>query len=423
MVQTRPSDRTPIKRRLLLGAAALVIATPAAAQRPPAEPEATEEAWHLQRLTGHWGGRRDDLEARGLSLHLLELGDASVVASGGREPGATAFRWLWELGAECDLGQALGWDGWALTAGVQVQRGEDGSREVGDLQVYSNIDGPDRTQLSNLTASYAPEGEALGVKLGKWDANDDFALVDCGVYHLQSSFGFAPTIVGFPSYPDPAFGAALFVRGDGLHLGVASFDGATQAGVPTGPRGPQTLIGAPSGWCHLAQVTVGDAPGTPSPTNARLGVFYHTGEFDDGVGGTRDGAVGYFASAEAPLWRSGTRLRDGEPSALSGFVQYGYTRPEVSEVEHYLGAGLLWSGPFLHRAEDAVGCGVAWARTRDVRGDGLRGGGEVACELFYRLQLPRGVVLVPDVQWIHDPGADGTTPDALVFTLRVEVEF
>ena len=67
--------------------------------------------------------------------------------------------------------------------------------------------------------------------------------------------------------------------------------------------------------------------------------------------------------------------------------------------------------------------GVAWARTRDVVGDGLRGGGEVSVELFYRICMPRGVVLIPDVQWIHDPGADGATPDALVFTLRVEADF
>ena len=60
---------------------------------------------------------------------------------------------------------------------------------------------------------------------------------------------------------------------------------------------------------------------------------------------------------------------------------------------------------------------------RDVPDDGPRGGGEILSELFYRLQLPRGVVLMPDIQWIHDPGANVTTPDALVSTLRIEVDF
>jgi porin len=401
----------------------LVIAAPITAQRPPAEPEATEEAWHLQRLSGHWGGRRDDLEARGLSFHLLQLGDASVVASGGREPGSTAFRWLWELGAEWDLGPSLGLDGWTLAANAQLQRGEDGSREVGDLQVYSNIDGPDRTQMSALTATYAPDAGPLGLKLGKWDANDDFALVDSGVYHLQSSFGFAPTIVGFPSYPDPAFGAALFARGEGVHFGIASFDGSTQAGVPTGPRGPQTLLDSPVGWFHVAQLTLGDTPGADTPSNARLGVFHHTGSFDDGQGRIRDGATGYFASAEAPLWRTGqTRVEEAE-RALSGFVHYGYSDPDVSEIEHYVGAGLLWTGPIARRPRDALGAGVAWARTRDILGDETSAGSEVSVELFYRICMPRGVVLVPDLQWILNPGADGSTPDALVFTLRVEADF
>lgn len=411
---------TPVGRAAL---ALAVVAHAATAQRPPAAPETTEQAWHLQRVTGDWAGRRESLESLGLSLHLLELGDASIVASGGRAPRSTATRWLWELGAEWDLGTSLGWDGWALSAGVQVQRGEDGSLEVGDLQVYSNIDGPDRTQLSEATVTYDPELGPIGVKLGKWDANDDFALVDCGVYHLQSSFGFAPTIVGFPSYPDPAFGAALFAQGDGLHLAVASFDGATQAGVSTGPRGPQTMFDRSSEWFHTAQLTVGDGPQVEAPTHARLGVFHHSGEFEDGRGGVRDGATGFYASVEGPLWRpTQPRLEEVE-RALSGFAQYGYTDPDVSELEHYVGAGVLWTGPIARRPGDALGLGVAWARTRDVVGDGLRGGGEVSVELFYRICMPRGVVLIPDVQWIHDPGADGATPDALVFTLRVEADF
>ena len=60
---------------------------------------------------------------------------------------------------------------------------------------------------------------------------------------------------------------------------------------------------------------------------------------------------------------------------------------------------------------------------RDVPDDGPRGGGEILSELFYRLQLPRGVVLMPDVQYIHDPGADATISDAWVLTLRFEVDF
>ena len=407
---------------LLRSAALLFLSAAAVSQRPPAEPETTEEAWHLQRLTGHWFGSRDDLEDQGFTVHLLELGDASVIASGGRETRSTATRWLWELGAEWDLGPRLGLAGWSLAASAQLQRGEDGSLESGDLQVYSNIDGPDRTQLSLLTATYAPDDSVFGVKVGKWDANDDFALVDCGVYHLQSSFGFSPTIVGLPSYPDPAFGGALFLRSERLHVTFASFDGATQAGVATGPRGPRTMFGAPSGWCHLAQATIGDPPDADLPTHARVGVFHHTGAFDDGRGGLSEGATGYFANFEGPLYRPTPQVPDCERH-LSGFVQYGYTAPDFSEVEHYLGAGLLWTGAALGRPEDSIGCGVAWADVRNIPGAPHRTDGELACELFYRLQLPRGIVVMPDVQYIFDPGGDQMIEDVLVFTLRIEVDF
>jgi porin len=420
MGKRQSSIRQP---QLKIWISSLVLATTLPAQRPPAQPEDNTEAWHLQRLTGHWGETRDDLYADGIDFHLLQLGDLSTVAKGGLQEGSSAARWLWELGAELDGGRLLGLDGWSATAAMQLQRGKDGSLETGDLQVYSNIDGPNRTQVSALFVEYQTADGGLQFKAGKWDANDDFAVVDAGLFHLQSSFGFPPTIVGLPSYPDPAFGGAASIHSERLHFSIATFDGATQAGTTTGSHGVSTLLGSPSDLFYIAELTVGDGPESELPTRTRVGAFHHTGEFEDGMGGTSRGATGFYALAEAPLWQPAEHHRMEMEQGLSGFIQYGYTNPDVSEIEHYVGAGLLWTGFTRGRPEDAIGTGIAWAQLRDTANDGLRGGGEAAYELFYRLQLPHGIVVVPDIQWIDNPGASGDLPDALVFTLRVEVDF
>jgi hypothetical protein len=38
------------------------------------------------------------------------------------------------------------------------------------------------------------------------------AYVEYGFRFIHSAFGHSPTILGMPSYPDPSYGASLFLR-------------------------------------------------------------------------------------------------------------------------------------------------------------------------------------------------------------------
>src|SRR5204862_431765 len=111
------------------------------------------------------------------------------------------------------------------------------------------------------------------------DANADIAYVEYGLRFVSSSFGHSPTILGMPSYPDPSYGASLFLRpGEGWYAGAGVYDGAAQAGVRTGQSGPGTLFGSPSDL-----FLIGEAgrkwDGEVLPGRAGIGAWRHTGDF------------------------------------------------------------------------------------------------------------------------------------------------
>ena len=415
----------------------LALLAPAAPQQDPDEQDpaprtgratrgdvtpATPELQINSHLTGDWGGWHDWLEKRGVEPTLALVTDASVIARGGVNRGATGLRSLLDFECSFYSEPLLGWPDGRLYFDLQVQRGSDGSRDTGDFQVYSNIDGPNRIQLAQIFAEQSFGDGALRLKLGKSDANSDFAYVEHGLRHIHSSFGFAPTVLAFPTYPDPAFGGAVFVEpGGALHFAAGVYDGATQAGIATGHRGPRTVLGSPSDLFAVGEVGLHWRRGESLPGHFGLGAWRHTGSFARSSGGLDDGTTGYYLVGDQMLWQP-----ENDPDTNRGigaFLQYGYADPEVSIVEHYFGCGATWTGPLAARPLDACGVGIAMALWRDRPSEDLAGAGEVAVELFYSLQLTPWLHLKPDVQYIRNPGGQPGVSDAWVATLRMSVEF
>ncbi|MBK8978865.1 MAG: carbohydrate porin [Planctomycetes bacterium] len=383
------------------------------------EEELAPFSWRY--ATGDWGGFRSRLRNHGVLAEASLITDASWVAAGGRHPGEGSLRALLDLTLAVDTGRALGIEGGTWFADFMVQRGRDGSRDTGDLQAYSNIDSEDRTQLALLWYEHALLDDRLRVKLGKIDANSDFAFVEQGFRFVHSSFGVSPTVLGLPTYPDSAFGALAFVRpGGGAYAGVGIFDGATQRGRPTGPRGPGSLFGEPSDLFLIAEAGMGwrrDA----DDRQGRLGIgaWRHTGDFARFDGGTEDGTSGFYVVLDQLFVGSDVIEEDRDVGA---FVQYGWADPGLSAIEHHLGAGMSIIGPFAARPRDAAGLGISYGAFSETRGADLRGRGELAAELFYTIEIAPSVRVKPDLQWIHNPGGDGTD-DAWVLTVRTSITF
>jgi hypothetical protein len=185
---------------------------------------------------------------RGVEISLVVQADASTNLTGGLRQG-TAVRVPLRGALDLDTERLLGWRGGHLHAGIQALEGRNASEAlVGDLQGFNNVDSDRFRQLSELWLEQRLFGGRLRLKLGKADANADYARVEASGEFLNSSAGYSPTIQGFASYPDPAMSVSLV--GDParwLSLAAGVYDGATHEGCHgrTGNRGLATFFGAP----------------------------------------------------------------------------------------------------------------------------------------------------------------------------------
>jgi len=199
------------------------------------------------RLTGDWWGARSRVEEAGLTIGAEAIAEFSTVFDGGIHQRGS-FRGIFTLDAELDLGTVVGLEGGTVFAqflSVNAERG--GSLDAGDIQGYTNIENPySINALYELWYEQRLLEERLRVKVGKVDANTEFAFAEAAGDFANSSAGFSPTIFVFPSYPDAAtsvnvFGRIVDVPGIEVSLGYGLYDGSAAEGVRTGTNGPASV--------------------------------------------------------------------------------------------------------------------------------------------------------------------------------------
>ncbi len=251
------------------------------------------------RATDGWFGARQRLEEAGIAINARLAADYSKVFSGGASPGGTAFRHLFQLNTTINLERLLGLRNATLFSNFQNQSGDDGSRDVGDIQRYSNIDADGRTQLSELWYEHALFNDKLRVRVGKIDPNATFAAPLNGGEFINSSPGISPTII-VPHYPDPATGAqVIFAPSERFYIGGGAFDGSEQEGVHIGSYGPSHLYGPPADLSLILEggVLWGTAL-SARPGRLALGAWHHTGTFAHlNDTGAEHGTTGFLSHA------------------------------------------------------------------------------------------------------------------------------
>ncbi|MEZ4217444.1 MAG: carbohydrate porin [Myxococcota bacterium] len=421
-VAAAAADAHPLHAHRAPGRARTRAAAPAGTDVAAAVPSPVVDALASERLTGEWLGARSWLRERGVSIEATWVSDTSRPLRGGVRR-RTAFRSLLDVNTTVDLDALLGWSGATLFADAYGIWGRNGSDDVGDFQGFSNIDADDdRVQLAELWLQQELFDGALRLKLGKFDANSEFAFVDAAGDFLNSSAGFSPTIFPMVTYPDPATGVLVAVDPSGPLYAVAGvFDGAGAAGVPTGVRGPRTFFrdDVSDDWFAIGELGLAWDDGARfGPGRVAVGPWHHTARFDRFDGGTTSGATGFFALLEQ---RVVSLAAEGEDAArdVRVFGQYGWADEDVSEAHHHASAGLLVTGPCAERADDSAGVLLTWVDLSDRAGAGFPRD-EATVELFYRAALTPAISLKPDLQVVESPSG-GRTHTAIVGTLRIEV--
>lgn len=408
--------------------AVLVIGVGATAYAQDTTPEEREqlhwfggESWHRwDYATGHWGGVRQNLEQAGVAVGGAYVFDWSGLWDGGTGSG-TGYRSLTDFNMTLDLERLINFTGAEFYIDVVNQVGADFSaREVGDIQVFDNMDAENFTSLYDFWLQVWL-GDVARVKVGRMDSNEDFAYLDEGLVFIHSTAGFPPTILAFPTYPTPTFGAALFAYpAGGWFVGAGIFDGALQDGINTGTNfntlddSDEYFVVGETGYTWGAQQRLGAG-------RIAAGAWHASGDFGRFDGGTEHGTQGFYALAEQKLWRE---LNAGEftDQGLAVMASYAEADDEVSEFQRTILFGTTYTGIFAGRDQDQLGALVSYGDLSDVVGAGFAQD-ETAYELYYKLQITPFFSLQPVLSYIVNPGGQPSIDNALVGTLRGEILF
>ncbi len=375
-----------------------------------------------QHATDDWGGLRPELDDAGILFEASVTADWSSNLRGGINTEGSSFRHLFNANLTLDTQRLLGWQGGTVFINFQNHNGPDATADdVGDAQAFSNIDADGRTEVAELWFEQLFADGMVRVKLGKVEANAEFAYADHAGEFINSSMGFSPTIFVLPTYPDPAMSVNVFVYpNDSFYVGAGLYDGSANEGVPTGSRGPKTFFNDPADLFVIAEAGVlWERHGKPGRLAA--GGWWHTGTFTRFDGTTDEETAGFYLVLDQTLWRENPDGPDDE-QGVGLFLQYGYADKDVSLIAHHAGAGLAWTGMIPGRDDDVTGLGVTYVRFSNETGAGLTEDQETAYELFYKARLTPWASVKPDLQYITNPGGTGLD-DAIVATVRIEIIF
>ena len=341
----------------------------------------------------------------------------------------------------------VGWSGLTAFAYGLGNQGGAPSTLVGDAQVTSNIEAPLSWRLYEAWLQQTL-GTRASVLVGLYDLNAEFDVNRTGSLFLNSAHGigtpFGVSGRNGPSiFPVTSLAARLRVqvarRG---YLQAAVLDGVP--GNPADPGGTVVRFGddgvlvASEAGVYLGGVVPSRAAmvdrtvGVNAPIKFAVGGWAYTTPLRPWPQVNRPGAVPVASrgSAGAYLLAEGRLRREPgtDEQGLSGFIRLGWANDRHNRFSRYIGAGLVYTGPFQGRTADRVGLAVATALNGDAYEAAQRRGGrpvtdaETNLEVTYAAPVTPWLTLIGDVQYVVDPNTDPTIPNALVGGLRVVVE-
>ena len=318
-----------------------------------------------------------------------------------------------------------------LISMVDLNGGDFTTRNVGGVQTVSASEA--QPQAVRLYEAWVrqdlPQGKG-GVKVGLIDINTTFDTQPTASLFMNASQGIGPDLGdtgrnGPSDYPTPTLGVTAFYRpvtswtarigvfngvaGDLAHRSAflaVKLDGALVIGQIENRFGDngRVELGA---WTYSAafpSLDQLDAHGDPRAVHG-----------NDGVYGLIEGRL---------IPKAGDAK-----GGLSGWVRVGVANGDINTVANYLGAGLVYTGPFKGRDADQVGFAIARAGFgRGARYAGALqgrdiGASETDLEATYRYAFKDWLNIQPDVQYVISPSGDRHIPNALVVGLRLAFSY
>jgi porin len=387
-------------------------------------------------LTGDWGGQRSAWAERGIEFGVDVYGDTMAVTDGGEKRNAY-YAGLVEAGAEFDLDALFGWPGTRAFVMAIGTFGADPADGAGSVHAPSNL--ANEVSTAKLLEAWI-ERDFFDGKLallgGLYAVDSEFDVKETAGVFMNGGFGtgleLSETGLNGPCvYPTTCLGLrARYQPDDSRYLQLAVLDGV--AGDPDDPRGTQIRLSSDDGLLILAEGGIQRGADQGRFLRAALGAWHYTTDLEtlvqprpEGPARTMSGTQGVYALLEGDLYREPGQVTQG----LSGFLRIGVADDRVNQFSHYVGAGLVYTGPFAGRSEDLLGIGVSAAFNGDDFKTAQRLAGtpvddrEVAIELTYWMPVLAWLSLQLSAQHILNPSTDPALENATLVGLRYQVTF
>jgi porin len=368
---------------------------------------------------------QDVQEGPSLSLSAAYTGDLRRNTTGGQGAG-TAYSDAADLGLVWVTDSLFSGARMTSSLSVMYLGGGDLSGEyLGDLQGVNNLEAGNGWKLYESWVEVGFGDSSHSLRAGVLDLNAEFDTpVTQGIF-TASPFGigseFSQTGTRGPvCWPTTGLGlrAAGDIR-DSLHWRLGAYDGAPGTDQDSFTS---TRVSGDEGALFIGELEYS----SERIHKLALGAWVYSAEFERidasllGSPAQESGNRGFYAHFD-------TRLGAAGAVDFDGALRAGTAAARFNAMDRYLGAAITASHFLASRPGDSLGFGVAWARVGDeyraLRSfDGqAASSAETTFELVYRAELSPWLSVLPNLQFVRDPGADPLVGDAWVAGLRFEL--
>ena len=367
-------------------------------------------------------GLRDKMGEKGLYILPSYIQDLDWPTTGGiKSSDYPLYLYLFSLELGVDFKKLLGLKGTLGYLNFLSHSGKFPSRDfVGDFQGFDNLEGYSLTQLSELWLQQNFFEGKCEIRVGKIDTYGIFIYTPFAQNFINNSYSQFPTIVSYPSYPNPAVGIVLNAHPKPwIDLRASIFDGSGAQGVKTGNLGAKPFF--QNLGKHLLFLNEVDFSWACTSLfgQAIVGFWAFNGRLTNFNGETSGKSAGPFLSLSQTLWKQ-KPLRARKQSEVGAFCQWGYANQEISDAKFFLSGGISYQNIVKVFHSDSLNIGASTVYFSQSRGAPYTQSYETSLELTYLFTPYRGISIQPDLQWILQPGGGGRK-NALVALLRISV--
>lgn len=382
-------------------------------------------------LTDNWFGLGERLGDSGIEVTLGLTSIYQMNTRGGLATHRHAGRWTgsYDLELSVDLEKLLALRG--LSAYMAVEGSwSDGLNDssVGALMGVNGDAGGDRSiDVTQLWFEQSLFDGRAAVRVGKVNLTGGFECRGCPASFDGNMFANDETgqflngaLVNNPQIPFPDNGLGVIVHAE-LHDMWYVSAACADAQADVRETGFATAFGDEDYFFAVAETGImpqWNSANGPLQGGYRLGLWYDPqpkGRLDGGRNERDD--LGLYISADQAVYREGA----DDDQGLGVFLRMGWADSDLNQVKSFWSVGAQYRGLVAGRDADVLALGFAQSRV-SASDAALTERHETIMEIYYNAEIAPWLSVTPSVQYIWNPGANGTD-NACVVGVRFQIAF